>query len=63
MRRTQQWASSRAQSFDEWIGLDNRESKTHPEVVATKGMTEEEELNYVYDRLMKEIQPEDSKDR
>lgn len=63
MSRTQQWASSRAQSFDEWVGLDNRESKTHPEVLATKNMTEEEELNYVYDRLMKEIQQEDSSDR
>jgi hypothetical protein len=63
MTRTQHWASSRAQSFDEWIGLDNRESKTHPEVLATKNMTEEGELNYVYDRLMKEIQPEDTSDR
>ncbi len=56
MARTQQWASSRTQSFEDWIGLDHRESKTHPEVVATKNMTEEEEINYVYDRLMKEIE-------
>jgi hypothetical protein len=39
--------------------LDERESKTHPEVVATRNMTEEEEVNYVYDRLMKEIETEE----
>lgn len=59
MTRTQRWASSRAKSFDEWIGLDQRESKTHPEVLATKHMTEQEELDYVYSRMMKEIETED----
>ena len=53
---TRQWASSRANSFDDWLGFDERGSKTDPDVIATKGMTEEEEINYVYDRLMKEIE-------
>lgn len=53
---TRQWASSRRESFEEWFGMEDRESKTHPDVVATKSMTEEEELNYVYDKLMKEVE-------
>jgi hypothetical protein len=57
MESTRRWASSRTQAFDEWIGYDDRESKTHPDVVATKNMTEEEEMNYVYDRLMREVEP------
>jgi len=55
MTRTRWWASSRTQSFEDWAGLGERASERDPQVVATKGMTEEEELNYVYDQLMKEI--------
>ena len=57
MDQTHRWASRQAQSFDEWVGFDKRESKTHPEVMATKNMTEEQEINYVYERLMREIEP------
>jgi hypothetical protein len=58
MSSTRGWASTRTESFEDWMGMDDRESKTHPEVVATRNMTEEEEVNYVYDRLMKEIETE-----
>lgn len=57
--RTRRWASSRSRSFEDWLGLEERESKTHPEVVAAKGMTEDEELQFVYDRLMKEIETDE----
>lgn len=63
MSTTREWASSRTQSFEDWMGMDDRESKTHPEVVATKNMTEEEEVNYVYDRLMKEIESGSDSDK
>jgi len=56
MDRTHRWASKQTESFDDWVGFDTRESKTHPEVLATKNMTEEQEINYVYERLMREIQ-------
>jgi hypothetical protein len=41
--------------------VDSRESKTHPEVLAVKNMTEDQEINYVYERLMREIQPDNEK--
>lgn len=56
MDKTRRWASRQAQSFDDLMGLDDRESKTHPDVLATKGMTEEQEINYVYDKLMREVE-------
>ena len=34
--------------------MENRPSKTHPEVVATQHMTEDEEMNYLYDKYIKE---------
>ena len=34
--------------------MEDRPSKTHPEVLATKHMNEEEELNYIYDKYIKE---------
>ena len=58
MSSTQQWASKQMQSFEDWMGMDDRASKTHPDVIATRNMTEEEEVNYIYDRLMKEIESE-----
>lgn len=60
MRRTRRWASGKTESLEDWMGVQDRESKSHPEVVATKDMTEEEELNYVYNRLVKEIEEDKS---
>jgi hypothetical protein len=61
MDRTHRWTSRQTRAFDEWIGFDSRESKTHPEVLAVKNMTEDQEINYVYERLMREIQPDNEK--
>jgi hypothetical protein len=48
------WASGLRQSFEDWIGFEDRASNTHPEVLATKHMSEDEVLNYVYDNYVKE---------
>eukprot|EP00934_Nitzschia_sp_Nitz4_P004864 Nitzschia sp. Nitz4//scaffold42_size132992//65147//65943//NITZ4_003396-RA/size132992-augustus-gene-0.104-mRNA-1//1//CDS//3329551709//4854//frame0 len=59
---TRAWASGHRSSFENWLGMDDRESLTHPDVVATKAMSEEEEWNYVYDKLMNEVQEDDKVD-
>ena len=51
---TKQWSSSWRQSFEYWLGMYDRQSKTHPEVVATRHMTEDEELQYLYDKYIHE---------
>eukprot|EP00980_Cylindrotheca_fusiformis_P005251 scaffold1120_cov127-Cylindrotheca_fusiformis.AAC.13 len=51
---TKRWASSYRQSFEDWLAIEDRPSKTHPEVVATKHMSEEQELNYIYEKYIKE---------
>lgn len=55
--RTKIWASSYRQSFENWLGMEDRPSKTHPEVVATRHMTEDEEMNYLYEKYIKENPP------
>ena len=43
--------------------MENRPSKTHPEVIATQHMTEDEEMNYLYDKYIKEPpKPEETND-
>jgi hypothetical protein len=43
------------QSFQGWLNMEaDRPSRNHPEVVATRHMTEDEELNYIYEKYIKE---------
>lgn len=58
LNRTSIWATSWRESFEGFLGMEDRPSKTHPEVIATKHMNEEEELNYLYENYIKE--PEDN---
>jgi hypothetical protein len=58
MERTTIWASAWRQSFEDFMSID-KPSKNHPEVVATKHMTEDEEMNYIYEKYIKE--PEETK--
>lgn len=51
---TTRWASSWGKSMELAMGGDQAVSKTHPEVLATKHMKEEEELSYIYDKYIKE---------
>lgn len=53
MERTTIWASAWRQSFEDFMSID-QPSKNHPEVVATKHMTEDEEMNYIYEMYIKE---------
>jgi hypothetical protein len=48
------WAPYYRESFEKWLNMEDRPSKTHPEVVATKHMTEEQEMNYIYENYIKE---------
>ena len=50
---TKKWASSWGASLESLLGGDKAVSKTHPEVLATKHMKEEEELRYIYDKFIK----------
>jgi hypothetical protein len=42
------------EGFENWIALEDRPSKTHPEVVAMKHMNEDEQLNYIYETYIQE---------
>ncbi|CAJ1942894.1 unnamed protein product [Cylindrotheca closterium] len=53
---TRAWGEQNRQSFEDWLGIENRPSKTDPEAIATKNMTEEEELNYIYERHLKDAE-------
>jgi hypothetical protein len=52
--RTTIWATSWRQGFENWLGNEDRPSKIHPEVVAMRAMSEEEEMNYLYETYLKE---------
>jgi hypothetical protein len=54
IKSTTRWASAWRQGFEDWVGFEDRASKTHPEVLATEHMSEDEVLNYVYDKYVKE---------
>lgn len=54
---TRRWSSHYRASFESWLNMEDRPSTTHPEVVATKHMSEEQQLNYIYENYIKE--PED----
>jgi hypothetical protein len=54
LSHTRIWASYYRESFEKWLAMEDRPSKTHPEVVATKHMTEEQEMNYIYENYIKE---------
>ena len=53
---TRAWASQNRQSFEDWLGIEDRPSITDPEAIATKNMTEEEEMNYIYERHLKDAE-------
>lgn len=59
---TREWGSRNRQSFEDWLGIEDIPSKTDPEAIATKGMTEEEEMNYIYERHLKDAEktPDDN---
>lgn len=53
---TRAWASQNRQFFEDWLGIEDRPSKTDPEAIATRNMTEEEEMNYIYERHLKDAE-------
>ena len=59
---TRGWASQNRKSFEDWLGMEDIPSKTDPEAIATKNMTEEEEMNYIYETHLKDAEkfPEES---
>jgi hypothetical protein len=60
VERTTIWASAWRKGFEDWLSMEDRPSKTHPEVIAIKHMTEDEEMAYIYENYIKE--PEDEPD-
>jgi hypothetical protein len=60
LTRTRIWASTSYTSFESWLNMEDRPSKTHPEVLATKHMNEEQELNYIYEKYIKEEEEDDT---
>ena len=55
-RSTRRWASSKRESLEDWLDMEDRASKTHPDVLATKNMTEDEEIDFVYNQVMTEVE-------
>jgi hypothetical protein len=46
---TRRWAVAKRQTLDEVLGVDQRVHRDqHPDIAATQGMSEEQELDYVY---------------
>ena len=58
---TKRWTTSFSTSVESFFGGDTRDSKTHPEVQATKHMDDDEELQYIYDKYLKKEVEEDDK--
>jgi hypothetical protein len=50
---TKSKASAWRESIEDFFGADIAMSKTHPEVLATRNMTEDEELQYLYRKYFK----------
>jgi hypothetical protein len=47
--KTRSWAVTKRQSLDKMLGVDQRLNRDlHPDIAATRGMSEEQELDYVY---------------
>jgi hypothetical protein len=53
IERTTIWASAWRQGFEDFMSID-KPSKNHPEVVAMKHMSEDEEWDYIYEKYIKE---------
>jgi hypothetical protein len=51
---TRTYASSWRDSLERIFGSDRSPSRTHPDVLATKNMTEDEEMQYIYNNFMAE---------
>ena len=59
LHRTQQSAQSYRRSFEQFWGLTAPPSSQIPEVVATKEMTEDEELDYLYRKYIEPAELEE----
>jgi hypothetical protein len=51
---TRRWAHQRRNELDSLLGTEGRVDHLHPEVLATRGMTEDEELAYISKRYLEE---------
>ena len=53
---TRNWASDWFESFERnWLGVEtSQSSRNHPDVIATRHMSEEDEWDYVYEKYIKE---------
>jgi hypothetical protein len=47
LSRTRKWAHERRRKLDKALGIENRVDCDHPEVLAVKGMTEEDEMKHI----------------
>jgi hypothetical protein len=57
---TRRWATSCREALERFFGTAERRDKLlsqHPDVVATKHMTEEQEMNYLYNKYMASSSP------
>mmetsp|Transcript_14398 Transcript_14398/g.26989 ORF Transcript_14398/g.26989 Transcript_14398/m.26989 type:complete len:248 (+) Transcript_14398:74-817(+) len=52
IQSTRAWASSWRKSLQHILGTDKAVSKNHPDVIATKNMTGEEEMDYLWKKYM-----------
>lgn len=47
IEQVQDWAHEKRASLDGWLGVENRIDRGHAEIVAMKGMTLDEEVEYI----------------
>jgi len=60
VRSLREWGPKKRREMERFIGLpEGGTSASHPDVIATKGMSEDEELDYVKRKYMAELYEED----
>jgi HEPN domain-containing protein len=59
---TRRWGNSKRKKLDQLLGVEKRVDENHPEVIARKAMTREEEAEYLAKRywISKDKPPEDN---
>mmetsp|Transcript_11982 Transcript_11982/g.26649 ORF Transcript_11982/g.26649 Transcript_11982/m.26649 type:complete len:246 (-) Transcript_11982:1549-2286(-) len=60
VRSLREWGPRKRREWERFVGLpEGGQSASHPDVIATKGMSEDEELEYVKRKYLHEVYEED----
>jgi len=57
-----EWAPAKRRKFENMVGLQRPASFSHPDVEATKGMSEDDELDYLKKKYIPELNENNKKE-